>query len=769
MLFLGPDATYNCVIVARFSYLKAPLMASFVTRYLVLMLACFITMHGAMPGAVLAGQTAVSERPVAAQVALVRVHLPLTGSADQVLEATIGRLRDRLTEAASRAKDARRPTLILQLEPHRQEGEGSQFERAFALARFLSGRKMAGVKTVAFVPRSIRGHGVLLALACEEIVMAADATLGEAGIDEAGQGVIGQTVVGAYREIAESRRTMPVALALGMIDGAAEVLLVETEKGTEFVLRSELESLAQQREVIDERVLVPAGTMASFEGREGREFGFVKFLATDRNGLARALDVPLEAIREEDTLAGEWVPTMIDLRGPITHRMANQMETMLSTAIEQNINWIGLRIDSAGGDLAASVRIATTLARLDANSVRTVGYVPAEATGGAALVALACDQLVMHPEARLGAASPIEPSRNLEVATDQATELAAARTTVRESLAPRTERSWSLLAAMIDPGIEVFQYRNKATGETRWMNGEEAAGQEDFKAWQRGAPLVEANEALLLDGEKAEQLGLVWQTVDSFDALKDAYHLTEDPPVAKPNWALELIEALASPEFSVFLLMAGFAGIYIELRTPGVGVGAFFGSVALLLYFWSQYLHGTAGWLEVLLFLAGVSFILMEIVVLPGFGIFGLGGGAMVLSSIILASLTFIRPRSEQDMEALASSVGMVAMASVGMIVCVLISRRFLPQAPLFNKIVLDALPPEEQAKLDHSEMLADYEHLVGRGGVAATHLRPAGKAEIDHQLIDVIAESDPLDRGTPLVVVEAHANRVIVRATGPA
>ncbi len=301
------------------------------------------------------------------------------------------------------------------------------------------------------------------------------------------------------------------------------------------------------------------------------------------------------------------------------------------------------------------------------------------------------------------------------------------------------------------------------------MNGEEAAGQEDFKAWQRGAPLVEANEALLLDGEKAEQLGLVWQTVDSFDALKDAYHLTEDPPVAKPNWALELIEALASPEFSVFLLMAGFAGIYIELRTPGVGVGAFFGSVALLLYFWSQYLHGTAGWLEVLLFLAGVSFILMEIVVLPGFGIFGLGGGAMVLSSIILASLTFIRPRSEQDMEALASSVGMVAMASVGMIVCVLISRRFLPQAPLFNKIVLDALPPEEQAKLDHSEMLADYEHLVGRGGVAATHLRPAGKAEIDHQLIDVIAESDPLDRGTPLVVVEAHANRVIVRATGPA
>ena len=64
--------------------------------------------------------------------------------------------------------------------------------------------------------------------------------------------------------------------------------------------------------------------------------------------------------------------------------------------------------------------------------------------------------------------------------------------------------------------------------------------------------------------------------------------------------------------------------------------------------------------------------------------------------------------------------------------------------------------------------MLADYSDLVGRQGVATTDLRPAGKAEIDHQLIDVIAEGEPLDRGTPLEVVDAHATRVVVRATGP-
>ena len=43
---------------------------------------------------------------------------------------------------------------------------------------------MADVKTVAWIPRTIRGHGVLAAIAGEEIVMAEDADIGEAGVDE---------------------------------------------------------------------------------------------------------------------------------------------------------------------------------------------------------------------------------------------------------------------------------------------------------------------------------------------------------------------------------------------------------------------------------------------------------------------------------------------------------------------------------------------------------------------------------------------------------
>ena len=699
------------------------------------------------------------------RAALVHVHLPLTGSADQAIQSTLERTCDRLLALARQAGDARRPVLVLQLDPRSladSAGKGSQFERVFSLARFLCSRQMAGVKTVAFVPQSIRGHGVLLALACEEIVMAADAQLGEAGIDEAVEGTIRQTVIAAYREIAETRRTIPVALAVGMIDASAEVLQVETEDGIHFVLRREFEPFAQKHEILEKKVLVPRGTMAQFDGREGRQFGFVKYLASDLAGVAKSLDVAVESLRENDALAGQWRPIMVDIRGPITPHLASQIETLIGNALQKDsTNWIGVRIDSAGGDLEASVRLATTFARLDSNSVRTVAYVPAEAAGGAAVAALACDQLVMHPTAHLRAGKSAG-----QMAAD---ELDAAKTTLRQSLAPRAGRSWSLLAAMIDPGIELFSYHHKTSGEDRLMSAEEAAQQPDAASWQRGQPLQENNQPLTLSGQRALELGIASQTVESFDELKQLFGFREDPPTVKPNWALELIEALASPEFAVLLLMAGFAGIYLELRTPGLGVGGFVGSVALMLFFWSKYLEGTAGWLEVLLFAAGISFILLEVFVIPGFGIFGLGGGMLVVASLVLASLTFVRPRSESDLEDLARAAGVVAIAGIGVMAFVVASRRYLPQAPVFRRMVLAPLPPAERAALDNRETLADYSSLVGAEGVAATHLRPAGKAKIGHQLVDVLAEGEPLDRGTPIVVVEAHANRVIVRAVGPA
>ena len=108
--------------------------------------------------------------PPSSRVALVRVHLPLVGNADVALQSVLQRTCDRLIAAARHRKDERRPILVLQLDPPVVlEGEGtrSQFERAFALARFLCSRQMSGVKTIAFLPHSMRRHATLLPLALE--------------------------------------------------------------------------------------------------------------------------------------------------------------------------------------------------------------------------------------------------------------------------------------------------------------------------------------------------------------------------------------------------------------------------------------------------------------------------------------------------------------------------------------------------------------------------------------------------------------------------
>ena len=43
-----------------------------------------------------------------------------------------------------------------------------------------------------------------------------------------------------------SRRTVPEAIALGMVDRRLEVLKVETDQGTEFVLRDDFDALQEE-------------------------------------------------------------------------------------------------------------------------------------------------------------------------------------------------------------------------------------------------------------------------------------------------------------------------------------------------------------------------------------------------------------------------------------------------------------------------------------------------------------------------------------------
>jgi hypothetical protein len=122
-------------------------------------------------------------------------------------------------------------------------------------------------------------------------------------------------------------------------------------------------------------------------------------------------------------------------------------------------------------------------------------------------------------------------------------------------------------------------------------------------------------------------------------------------------------------------------------------------------------------------------------------------------------------PKTESQWAELRTSLTTVAAAAVCVVGAALVLRRYLPQAPIFRSVLLNPTPEEELADLDYRESLADFSHLVGQQGAATTNLMPAGKAEFDGLLVDVIAEGLPIDRGTAVVVTKARGNRVVVRA----
>ncbi len=756
-------------------------------------------------------EPAIEEATTERRVALVRLRLPLTGSADAVYQARLQRAVDQLT-AEPAAEAARRPLLVIEFTPD-TDGGVTEFERALRLARFLVSDEMARVKTLAYLPDSIEGHAVLVALACEEIAMAPASQLGRAAATEDTTRPIEPGIRASYQQIAEARRTAPPAVVLAMIDKATELVRVESDRGVEYALGSELEELRRDRAIVTEDIVAPGGTLAVFTGREAREEGIAKYLVSDRDALARALSVPAAALLEDQSLAGEWRPVMVDLSGPVTNRTARQLETLIGDELERNrVNWIGIRIDSSGGDLAAALRLAQSLAELGDGEVRTVAYVPKRAEGPAALVALACDQLVMQQESLLAGESdeedrPLPPKpleedepAKAEPADEKADEKDAAEepeeieeeddedpgrrlgglrdlfdededatrqaalATLREDLAPATSRTWSLLAAALDPSIELAAYSNRETGAKRFFSPEELEEQPVDGDWRLVERIKAAGEPLSLTAARAAELGVAWQQVEQFDDLQALYGLSDPPRTAEPNWALELVEALASPGLAALLLVVGIVGLYIELNTPGLGVGGFIATVALLLFFWSKFLDGTADWLEVLLFVTGLVFLLIELFVLPGFGIFGLGGALLVIASLVLASQTFILPQTETQLFELRNSIATVAGAGVGCLGLGILLRQYLPHSPLFRRATLAPLEEADRIEQDRREQLADYEHLVGMTGTAITDLLPGGRAEIDGEVVDVICQGEVVDRGDTVTVVKAAANRVVVR-----
>ncbi|NIP85313.1 MAG: hypothetical protein GTO03_07045, partial [Planctomycetales bacterium] len=541
-------------------------------RAVVVSLAWLLILAGGTGGTDGAPEGKAAGQQVAAEVApqglLVKVPLPITGNVDRRVVQQIRRALTEWKSADPPPADARRPVLILEFQPGQTEfGRGTEFEDALKLARFLISPQLDGVKTVAYLPRSIKGHAVLVAAACEQIGMAADAEFGDAGADHDADHPIDETIEGGYRQIARSRRTLPVEIALGMLDRQYQVLRVETEDGPQLIFAADLEALRETKTIDDDqtRVIFAAGEPGLLSGREARELGIAAYLAADRGQIAQHLGLPRNALQVARSYTEQLRARRIMLDRPLDAKLAETRLRMMQDAIHGQTNFLCLWIDAPGGDLEAATRLADFISQLDSEKVMTTAYVPSRATGTAALVALACDDVVMHPEALLGGGDQ-------DLSAEQRRDVIAA---IDDIIAPRKARSPALLAAMFQEDLVVHRYKNRRTGLTQYFTEQEFKQQEDPDQWQQEIVICDLGEFLEVDGNQAEQLGLAAAVVDNFEDFKQQYGLEDDPTLAKPNWVDKLVRALASPGLAWLLVMIGLAAVYAEIQMPGIGVGGF--------------------------------------------------------------------------------------------------------------------------------------------------------------------------------------------------
>jgi len=155
----------------------------------------------------------------------------------------------------------------------------------------------------------------------------------------------------------------------------------------------------------------------------------------------------------------------------------------------------------------------------------------------------------------------------------------------------------------------------------------------------------------------------------------------------------------------------------------------------------------------------GVGLLLVELLVIPGFGIAGIAGILFMLAGLLAAlignvGLSF--PSAREIGRAIATLTSTLILLGVGIAAL----GRYLPRTRRFQELVLGT----GLARTQGYAAAATEVQLVGKRGRAVTPLRPAGVVEIAGRRYDVVASGQFVPAGTPVEVVRVQGSRIEVR-----
>ena len=690
---------------------------------------------------------------------LIQISLPITGSS---AAATIQQIKQVASGMPAAVRAEERAVLVLEFDTNdERSGQGSDLGACVSLAEFLVGEELKSIRTVAWIPdnnvtTALVGHAILPAISCNEIAMDKNASLGNANID---QDSVPRYVNDIYRGIAQQRLTLPVPLVLAMLNPKEQLERVTTSTKTVFATASQRKELQKTGEVTEFATVSAAGEPTILSSQQMEDFRLIRHRTSSRNDLARRFNVSSVELRPAIESTRKWTAVRYQMPSLISAGEVSWLIRALDRKLLGETDLVILEFGDVSADDGAAFRLAEHLAAYNRNKTKTVAWISGNCEGVAGVVALACDDLFFGPEGVLGAGEQALPSP---------AELESFEITAR-SVARQKERDWSLLMAVINPNMVVKKYRSIEANSFRVMGKAEYDELPELEA-AKWFPMEKVDIRDGVDAELAEQLEISQVTVaPSLDVVKAQFQLVAPPESLEPTrterWLEDFAMFLNNPVISMMLVFGAFTCFMNELSAPGVGVFGFLGVVLLAAFFWSHHLEGNAAWFEILLFIIGVVFVAIELFVVPGFGLFGIGGIAMIICSLILAGQDFIVPRSEADFEKLSLSLLPILGAFFGIVVGAIFLQKVLPNSPVLRRLTLS--PPQQREPLidgKDPEAVVDWGFLAGSRGEAVTPIMPSGKARIEGRVYDVMSRGEVVQKGESIEVVEAIANRVVVR-----
>ena len=271
--------------------------------------------------------------------------------------------------------------------------------------------------------------------------------------------------------------------------------------------------------------------------------------------------------------------------------------------------------------------------------------------------------------------------------------------------------------------------------------------------------LVDSGKVLTFTAQEAMKWHYCEGLAESVDQVITQYmgYSNYDLVAYQPSFYDRVKGFLLSPMLQSLLIMLIIGGIYFEMQTPGIGFPLATSVVAAVLYFAPLYIDGLAQSMEILAFLLGLLLLLVEIFVIPGFGIAGISGIVLIVGGL---TLSLLGNRDFDFQQVSAADSGRAALTvllglGIGFALILWLSHKIGSKGPL-RRMSLNTDLGEAISSPTHQE-------LIGKAGIAQTVLRPSGKVWIEGKVYDGISESGFVEKGEPIVVVKSENAQLYV------